>query len=95
MTNNPDNLGFLAISSPKAVNRARAVKAAEPIANPLAIAAVVLPTASSLSVVIRTSGSRPAISAIPPALSATGPKESTATTIPAVHNIPIAAIAIP
>ena len=34
----------------KAANNARAVKAAEPIAKPLPIAAVVLPTASSLSV---------------------------------------------
>ena len=34
----------------KAANRARAVKAAEPMAKPLPMAAVVLPTASSLSV---------------------------------------------
>ena len=37
------------------------------------IAAVVLPSASSRSVIDRTSGPRPAISEIPPALSATGP----------------------
>ena len=37
------------------------------------IAAVVLPTASRASVRWRTSGSQPAISASPPALSATGP----------------------
>ena len=36
-------------------NSASAVKAAEPIANPLPIAAVVLPTASSLSVISLTS----------------------------------------
>ena len=36
------------------MNRARAVRAAEPIAKPLPIAAVVLPTASSLSVISRT-----------------------------------------
>ena len=77
------------------MKRANAVKAAEPMAKPLAMAAVVLPTASSLSVVLRTSGPSSAISAIPPALSATGPKESTATTMPAVHSMPIAAIAIP
>ena len=50
-----------------------AVKAAEPMANPLPIAAVVFPTASNLSVFSRTPGSRPLISAIPPALSAIGP----------------------
>ena len=36
-------------------NSASAVRAAEPIANPLPIAAVVLPTASSLSVISLTS----------------------------------------
>ena len=35
--------------------------------------AVVLPTASNLSVMLRTSDGRPDISAIPPALSAIGP----------------------
>ena len=57
----------------KALNNARAVSAADPMANPLPIAAVVLPVASRASVRLRTSGSRPAISARPPALSATGP----------------------
>ena len=57
----------------KAANNASAVSAAEPIANPLPIAAVVLPTASSLSVLSRTSFGRSAISAIPPALSEIGP----------------------
>ena len=52
---------------------ARAVRAAEPMAKPLPMAAVVLPTASSLSVRARTSGPRPAISLMPPALSAIGP----------------------
>lgn len=42
LTNKSDNFGFLAISSPKAVNRASAVRAAEPIAKPFAMAAVVL-----------------------------------------------------
>ena len=56
-----------------AANRANAVRAADPIANPLPIAAVVFPTASSSSVRFRTSGGRPVISAIPPALSAIGP----------------------
>ena len=40
----------------KAANRAKAVIAAEAIAKPLPMAAVVLPTASSLSVRSRTSG---------------------------------------
>ena len=49
------------------------VSAADPIANPLPIAAVVLPTESSLSVISLTYGGRSHISAIPPALSAIGP----------------------
>ena len=56
-----------------AANRDRAVKAADPIANPLPTAAVEFPTASSLSVVSLTSWGNSDISAIPPALSATGP----------------------
>ena len=54
-------------------NSASEVSAADPIANPLPIAAVVLPTESSLSVISLTSGGRSHISAIPPALSAIGP----------------------
>ena len=57
----------------KAENRARAVSAAEPMAKPLPMAAVVLPTASSVSVRSRTSAGSSAISAMPPALSAMGP----------------------
>ncbi len=57
----------------KAEKRASAVTAAEPMAKPLATAAVVLPSASSASVDSRTSGARWAISAMPPALSAMGP----------------------
>jgi ABC-type spermidine/putrescine transport system permease subunit I len=41
----------------KAANSASAVMAAEPMAKPLPMAAVVLPTASSLSVRSRTAGS--------------------------------------
>ena len=52
---------------------AREVIAADPMANPFPIAAVVLPTASSCSVRSLTSEPIPAISAIPCALSATGP----------------------
>ena len=57
----------------KAANKASAVIAAEAIAKPFPMAAVVLPTASNSSVRWRTMGSWCVISAIPPALSATGP----------------------
>ena len=56
-----------------AANKASAVKAAEPMAKPFPMAAVVFPTASSLSVLFLTSGGSSAISAIPPALSEIGP----------------------
>jgi len=59
------------------------------------MAAVVLPTESSLSVISRTWGSRPAISAIPPELSAMGPYASTATVMPVVESMPTAARAMP
>ncbi len=62
----------------KAENKAKAVSAAEAIANPFPIAAVVFPTASSLSVLSLTSAGNSAISAIPPALSEIGPYASTA-----------------
>ena len=42
----------------------------------------------------RTSSPRPLISAIPPALSATGPYASTVIVTPTVASIPIAAIAM-
>ena len=57
----------------KAENKANAVKAAEAIAKPFPIAAVVLPTASKVSVRSLTSLGNSAISAIPPALSEIGP----------------------
>ena len=57
----------------KARTRPVAVTAAEAMANPLAIAAVVLPKESRASVASRTFGGRWAISAIRPALSAIGP----------------------
>ena len=57
----------------KAAKSANAVNAAEPMAKPLPIAAVVLPTASSLSVRLRTSLGNSPISAMPPALSDIGP----------------------
>ena len=64
---------FNPVADEYAENSASAVNAAEPIANPLPIAAVVLPSESSLSVIERTSGPSPDISEIPPALSAIGP----------------------
>ena len=85
MNNPPKTFGFRILTSSipawvvKAANRTKAVNAADPIANPLPIAAVVFPTASSLSVLSRTTGSSPVISAIPPALSAIGPYASTAS----------------
>ena len=54
-------------------SRARAVREAEPMAKPLPVAAVVLPRESRASVRSRTDSGRPDISAMPPALSATGP----------------------
>ena len=56
-----------------APKRARAVRAAEAMAKPFPMAAVVLPTESSLSVIFLTSFGSPDISAIPPELSAIGP----------------------
>ena len=52
---------------------ASAASAAAPMAKPLPMAAVVLPSSSSESVILRVSSPRPPISAMPPALSATGP----------------------
>lgn len=70
-------------------------KAAEPMANPFPIAAVQLPAASSQSVLYLTSGGQATISAIPPALSETGPQASIANPIDKVDNIPRAAKATP
>mmetsp|Transcript_14209 Transcript_14209/g.40301 ORF Transcript_14209/g.40301 Transcript_14209/m.40301 type:complete len:228 (-) Transcript_14209:1626-2309(-) len=79
----------------KATKRASAVKIAEVIANPLPVAAVVFPRASRASVLSLTIGSSSAISAIPPALSTTGPYASVARVIPRVANMPTALIATP
>ena len=87
-------LASVPIAAVYAANSARAVRAADPIANPLPTAAVVFPIESSSSVIARTSSPRPLISAIPPALSATGPYASTVMVTPTVPSIPIAAIAI-
>ena len=78
-----------------AANKTKAPKPADPIAYPLVTAFVVLPTASNASVVFLTFFGRLDISAIPPALSVTGPYASSATTIPANASIVVTAIAIP
>ncbi len=68
------NPGLLIVTvSTNAAIIARAARAAAPIAKPLPMAAVVLPTSSRPSVIARVSAPMPAISAMPPALSATGP----------------------
>ena len=54
-------------------NKDKETKAADPIANPLPIAAVVLPAASRASVLSLTYSPISAISEIPPALSLIGP----------------------
>ncbi|CAB4567410.1 unannotated protein [freshwater metagenome] len=71
-------------------NNATAAITAEPIAKPLVTAFVVLPTASRPTMIRSGSPSNsPAISAIPAALSATGPKVSSATMMPVVASMPM------
>lgn len=79
----------------KAPYNERETKAADPIANPFPIAAVVFPAASKASVLSLTSYPNAHISAIPPALSLTGPYASIANPTANVDNIPKAANAIP
>ncbi len=96
MLKSNDLLGSSAWSSErKALKRTSAASAAEPIAYPLVTALVVLPTASSGSVMSRTSCGRSAISAIPPALSVIGPKASRATISPVSESCAITATPIP
>ena len=64
------------------------------MAYPFVTAFVVLPTASSGSVMLLISSGRSAISAIPPALSVIGPYESIATTIPVIESMDTADKAI-
>ena len=78
-----------------AVNSTSAPRPAEPMAYPLVTAFVVLPTASRASVVLRTSSGKSAISAMPPALSVTGPNASRATTRPASASMVVTAMAMP
>ena len=71
-------------------NRATEAMTAEPIAKPLVTALVVLPTASRLTMMRSGSPSNsPDISAMPAALSATGPKVSSETTTPVVASMPM------
>src|SRR5215467_5680707 len=65
------------------------------MAYPLVTALVVLPTASSGSVMLRTSFGSSAISAMPPALSVIGPYASSATMMPVIDSIDVAATAMP
>mmetsp|Transcript_38452 Transcript_38452/g.127335 ORF Transcript_38452/g.127335 Transcript_38452/m.127335 type:complete len:234 (+) Transcript_38452:954-1655(+) len=79
----------------KAPKRARPTRQAEPMAKPLPVAAVVLPSASSESVMSRTSLPKWDSSARPPALSATGPYASVARVMPRVESMPTAEMATP
>ena len=79
----------------KALKSTSAASTAEPIAYPFVTALVVLPTASSGSVTLRTSSGRSAISAMPPALSVIGPKASSATIRPVSESCAITATAMP
>ncbi len=67
------------------------LSAAEAIAKPFPVAAVVFPTESRISVRSLTSAGSSLISAIPPALSAIGPKASIANCIAVVAIIAEAA----
>jgi hypothetical protein len=87
--------GSIPVAVTNAATSAKAVITALPMAKPLPVAAVVLPRLSSASVRSRTLPSMPAISAMPPALSATGPYASVASVMPNVESIPTAATAMP
>jgi hypothetical protein len=65
------------------------------MANPFPMAAVVLPAASNASVIFLTDNGYWAISAIPPALSDTGPYPSIERQMQRLDSIPKAAMAIP
>src|SRR5437764_10587050 len=83
-------LSWLPIVSMNEANRATAAMTAEPMATPLVMALVVLPTASRLTMTRSASPlNSPDISAMPAALSATGPKLSSDTTMPVVDSSPI------
>src|SRR5580700_6649759 len=78
------------IVSTKEPNSDTEAMTAEPMATPLVMALVVLPTASRLTMTRSASPvNSPDISATPAALSDTGPKLSSDTTMPAVDNMPM------
>lgn len=79
----------------KAPYRESETSVAEPMANPLPIAAVVLPAESNASVIWRTLPPNSHISTIPPALSQIGPNASIASEIARFDNMPRAANEIP
>src|SRR5579872_3605400 len=80
---------WLPIVSMNEEKGATAAITAEPMAKPLVMALVVLPTASRLTITRSASPwNSPLISAIPAALSEMGPKVSSETTIPAFESRP-------
>jgi len=79
----------------KAPYKERDTKAADPMANPFPMAAVVFPAASKASVLYLTYSPKSAISVNPPALSEIGPYPSIASPTARVDNIPKAPRAIP
>ena len=84
-----ENVSLTAVSM-KLANRATAAMTAEPMAKPFVTALVVLPTASRLTMM--RSGSpwnSPLISAMPAALSLTGPNVSSETMMPVVASMPM------
>lgn len=85
----------LALLVKKAPYKDKETNAADPIANPFPIAAVTFPAASKLSVLFLVYSGKLHISAIPPALSETGPYPSMANPIHKLDNIPKAAKATP
>ena len=84
------SLSWFEIVSMYDENSATAAMTAEPIAKPFVTALVVLPTASRLTMIRCGSPSNsPDISAMPAALSATGPNVSSDTTTPVVASMPM------
>ena len=85
----------LVTSVRKEPKSATAAMTAEPMAIPLVMALVVLPTASRSAIILRAFGSIPAISPMPLALSEMGPKESIDTLLPVSVNMPMPVRATP
>lgn len=83
------------LADTKAPNSANPTKQADPMANPLPIAAVVFPTVSRVSVLILAHSLAFDISTMPPALSEIGPYPSIVKATVKVESMPIAAREIP